>query len=84
MRYGADTSGERYNLQATGGAERTVQTIRRQFKCLMLATETRLKQKITIDSEFLAWQPRHAAWLYSRYHVRADTKLTPYDKTHQK
>jgi hypothetical protein len=76
--------GERYNSQATGGAERTVQTIRKQFKALMLAAEIRLKKKIGVDSAFLAWLPRHAAWLYNRYHVRADTKLTPYEKTHQK
>ena len=72
--------GERYSSQATGGAERTVQTIRKQFKALMLAAETRLKRKIKVDSAFLAWLPRHAAWLYNRYHVRADTKLTPYEE----
>ena len=75
---------DRYNSQATGGAERTVQTVRKQFKALTLAVETRLKTKIRDDSASLTWLPRHAAWLYNRYHVMADTRLTAYEKTHPK
>ena len=68
---------DRYNSQATGGAKRTVQTVRKQFKALMLAVETD-------DSAFLTWLPRYAAWLYDRFHVRADTRLTACEKTHKK
>ena len=73
---------ERYNSQANGGAERTVQTVRKQVRALKLAVEKRLGIKITTMSEFLTWLPRHAAWLYNRYHVRSDANLMPYEKTH--
>ena len=50
----------------------------------MLATETFLKTKIKDDSAFLNGFPRNAAWLYNRCRVRADTKLTAHEKTHQR
>ena len=37
----------------------------------------------TTGSEFparWAWTLRHAAWIYNRFHVRADTRVTPYSK----
>ena len=31
-------------------------------------------------SPWWAWALRHAAWIYNRFHVRADTRVTPYSK----
>ena len=31
-----------------------------------------------------AWALRHAAWTYNRFHVRADTRTTPYSQTRLK
>ena len=48
-----------YNSQATGGAKRTAQAVRKQFRALMLALETRVKTKNRDDSACLRWLPRH-------------------------
>ena len=31
-------------------------------------------------SPWWAWALRHAAWVYNKFHVRADTRVTPYAK----
>ena len=74
---------ETHNSQAGGGAERAVQTVRKQMRAIKLATETRLREKIAQGMPFMTWVPRHAAWLYNRFHVRPDLGgLTPYEKVH--
>ena len=37
--------------------------------------------KVTPHSPILPWTIRHAAWVLTRYNLRRDTRMTPYEKT---
>ena len=66
---------------SNGMAERAVQTARGLARVLLdqLQVKTGAGQ-IAADSEWWPWALRHAAWLYNRYHVRADQRCTPYTR----
>jgi len=71
---------ERYSSQSLGGAERTVQTIRKQIKTYKYDIEKNIQKVIPHTADLMHWLPRHSAWVYNRFHVRSDTRLTPYEK----
>ena len=70
----------RYSSQSLGGAERLVQTIRNSMKAFKLQVEKGIGKPLKRGMAILHWLPRHAAWVYNRFHIRADTRLTPYEK----
>ena len=71
---------EVHNSQAGGGAERAIQTIRKQTRTLKLSMEIRLQHTIAQDAPIMTWIPRHAAWLYNRFQKTDLGGLTPYEK----
>ena len=71
---------QRYSHQSNGGAERMVQTIRNQIKAYKIQIQKNSGVTIKADSFLPTWSPRHAAWQYTRFHKRQDSKTTSYEK----
>jgi len=72
----------RHSSQSNGGAERAVSTIRGQIEVFKLQVGKKFGRKMAHTEAFLKWLPRHVAWACNRFHTRADTRLTPYEKVH--
>ena len=66
-----------YNPQSNGSAEKAVQDVVGQARCLLLGLEARLKQNLDPGIPFMKWLLRHAAFLLTRYSVGKDG-LTPW------
>ena len=66
-----------YNPQSNGAAEKAVQDVVGQARCLMLGLEARLKENLDPGLPFVQWLVRHAAFLLTRYSVGHDG-LTPW------
>ena len=58
--------------KANGAAEKAVQEIKRQVRVIKSSLEEKLKEKLEENDSMLAWMPRHAADLLSRYRRGAD------------
>ena len=61
-----------YNPQSNGAAEKAVQDVNAQARCLLLALESRVKCKIDPGLPIVRWLIRHAAYLLTRYSVGHD------------
>ena len=70
--------------QANGAAERTVQQVRRMARVFLAHVREKTGSVFPSSSPWWAWALRHAAWTYNRFHVRVDTRTTPYSKTRLK
>ena len=68
---------------SNGAAERAVQQVRGMARVLLEAIreKTGMKEPFAADSPWWSWALRHAAWTYNRFHVRADSRMTPFAKT---
>ena len=66
--------------QSNGGAERAVQTVRGIARVYLEQVKERTGITFDPKSCWWSWALRHAAWVYNRFHVRKDTRQTPYSK----
>ena len=70
---------QRYQLK--GAAERAFSTVRglaRQY--LAVLKDNIASFDVTSHSPMLPWTTRHAAWVLTRYNVRRETRMTPYER----
>ena len=58
--------------QSNGVAEKAVQEVEDQVRCLKVALEENINDKISKKSCVLPWLVEHAAWLYNHTHVGKD------------
>ena len=65
-----------YDKSRTSLAERTIQTVRAQGKCLIADVEGRIGAKFPKDHVMHAWAMIHGAWLLNRYHMSSSTGVT--------
>ena len=70
----------RSSHESNGAAERTVQPVRRMARGYFEQVRERTGSEPS-SSPWWAWAPWHAGWIFNRFHVRADTRSTPYSKT---
>ena len=61
-----------YNPQSNGAAEKAVQDVIGQARCLLLGLEARLKVNLDPGLPIVKWLLRHAAFLLTRYSVGHD------------
>ena len=67
--------------QCNGAAEKAVSTVRGLARtCLAVIKDKIQSFAVTTHSPMLPWTIRHAAWILTRYNVRRDTRMTPYEK----
>ena len=60
--------------RANGEIEVMIRELKRQIRVLKSDTEERLKRTLGDDHPVLAWLPRHAAFLLTRFRVGEDGK----------
>ena len=69
--------------QSNGGAEKAVSTVRGLAGTYLAVLKDKIPSfEVTTHSPILPWTIRHAASVLTRYHVRRDTLMTPYEKIH--
>ena len=66
--------------KSNGAAERTVQQARGMARVYLEYVREKTGYEFLPRSPWWAWALRHAAWVYNRCHVRADTRVTPHSK----
>ena len=67
--------------ESNGGAERAVQTLRGLARVYLDSMQSKTGcEGLPAASPWWSWALRHAAWTYNRFHVRHDTRCTPYTK----
>ena len=67
--------------QSNGAAEKAVSKVRGLAgTCLAVIKDKIPSFAVTTHSPMLPWTTRHAAWILTRYNVRRDTRMTPYEK----
>ena len=67
-----------YSKDRTSICERTIQTVCKLQKTLVMQLEESIKCKIPQGHAVLYWAAMHSTWLYNRYHIHSTTKITPY------
>ena len=67
--------------QSLGACERAVRTVKEHFRTLRYHLEMKVGMKITAYLPIWSWIGRHAAWLYTRYHVRASGRTAHEEAT---
>eukprot|EP00435_Cladocopium_sp_Y103_P020525 s4238_g5.t1 len=65
--------GKQYSKARTSLAERSIQTVRSQAKCLIAYLEYKMAIRIPETHVLQGWSIVHAAWLLNRYHLAAST-----------
>ena len=67
--------------QSNGAAEKAVSTVRGLARTYLAVLKDRIPSiEVTTHSPMLPWTIRHAAWILTRYNLRRDTRMTPYEK----
>ena len=67
--------------QSNGAAEKAVSTVRGLTGTHLAVIKDKIPSfAVTTHSPMLPWTIRPAAWILTRYNVRRDTRMTPYDK----
>ena len=67
--------------QSNGAAEKAVSTVRGLATTHLAVLNDKIPSfEVTTHSPILPWTIRHAAWVLTRYNVRRDTRMTPYEK----
>ena len=66
--------------ESNGAAERTVQQVRGVARVYLEHVRKKTGSEFPPKSPWWAWALRRAAWIYSQFHERADTRVTPYSK----
>ena len=67
-----------YEKTRTSVAERFVQTVRGLQKTLVSHLEASIQAAIPAGHPMIQWAAMHSAWIYSRFHVHASLRTTPY------
>ena len=62
----------------TALAERSIQTVRAQGKCLMAHLEDKMQVKFPSEHPLRGWSVVHGAWLLNRYHISSSTGTTAF------
>ena len=70
--------GQLYAKGRTALAERSIQTVRAQGKCLMVHIQDKMKVKFPAEHPPRAWAIIHGAWLLNRFHVSSPTATTAF------
>ena len=70
--------GKMYSKSRTSLAERTIQTVRTQGKCLVAFLEGKMQMKIPEDHVLRGWAMVHAGWLRNRCHLTSGNGVTAY------
>ena len=70
--------GKMYSKARTSLAERSIQTVRAQGKCLVAFLEDKMQMKIPDDHVLRAWAMVHGSWLLNRYHLTSSNGVTAY------
>ena len=70
--------GRMYSKERTSLAERSIQTVRAQQKCLMAYLEHKIGAAIPEEHVLRGWAMVHAAWLLNRYHLTSSNGVTAY------
>ena len=67
--------------QSNGAAEKAVSTVLGLPRTNVAVLKDKIpSSEVTTYSPMLPWTIRHAAWILTRYDVRRDTRMTPFDK----
>eukprot|EP00435_Cladocopium_sp_Y103_P043647 s2238_g12.t1 len=70
--------GKLYSKGRTSLAERSIQTVRSQAKCLIAFLEHKMALRIPESHVLQGWSFVHAAWLLNRYHLSSSTGVTAF------
>ena len=70
--------GQMYGKARTALAERSIQTVRAQGKCLMAHLEDKMQVKFPSEHPLRGWSVVHGAWLLNRYHISSSTGTTAF------
>ena len=70
--------GQMYGKSKTALAEKSVQTVRAQGKCLMVHVGEMMGVKFPQEHPLRRWSVMHGAWLLSRYHISYSTGATAF------
>ena len=70
--------GKMYSKSRTSLAERSIQTVRAQGKCLIAYIEDKMEMKLAEDHVLRGWAMVHAGWLLNRYHLTSSSGITAY------
>jgi hypothetical protein len=70
--------GKMYSKSRTSLAERTIQTVRAQGKCLVAFLEGKMQMKIPEDHVLRGWAMVHVGWLLNRCHLTSGNGVTAY------
>ena len=69
---------------SNGAAEKAVSTVRGRARSYLAVLKDKFPSfDVTTHSPMLPWTIRHATWVRTRYNVRRDTRMTPYEKIRQ-
>ena len=67
--------------QSNGAAEKAVSTVRGLVRTYLAVIKDKIQSFVMIIHIYMfPWTIRHAAWILTRYNVRRDTRMTPYEK----
>ena len=70
-----------HSHQSDGAAEKAVSTVRGLARTYLAMIKDKIPSSaVTTHSPMLPWTIRHAVWILTRYNVRRDTRMTPYEK----
>jgi hypothetical protein len=70
--------GQMYGKARTSLAERSIQTVRAQGKCLMLHLEEKMRVKFAPEHPLRGWSVIHGAWLLNRFHIASSIGTTAF------
>lgn len=70
--------GKMYSKARTRLAERSIQIVRAEGKCLVAFLEDKMQMKIPDDHVLRAWAMVHGSWLLNRYHLTSSNGVTAY------
>ena len=68
--------------QSNGLAERAMQTVEGQLKCMKLALEDRLQCSIPCSHPIMSWVVEYAAMLINKYQPSGDDAITRRERLH--
>ena len=67
--------------QSNGAAEKAVSAVRGLARTYLAVLKGKIpSSEVTTHSPMLPWTIRHVVWILTRYNVRRDTRMTPYEK----
>ncbi len=68
-----------YNPESNGPIEKGVQDLNGQIRCIKIALEARIKERVKASSAIMEWGVQHAGFIATRFTVGHDGK-TPWER----